>query len=540
MTSSQNTVTSPSLGLFGATMIGIGAMIGAGIFVLTGLAAETAGPAALLVFLLNGGVTTFTALSYAELASAIPESGGGFAYVKEGFPDGVAFIVGWMFWSAYMIAGALYALGFGSNFLELLHLLGLELPASIAVSGLTAPVGPVLLALVVVLTFGTLNALSTSASGSAETIVTLAKILVLLLFVAFGAASASTSEFAPLFSEGQWSMLPAMGATFVAFQGYDLITTVTEEVQNPRKNVPRAILLSLVATLIVYLLVVFVAIGTLGADRLGAAGETAIAQASESFMPALPLVGSGARLIAIGAVLSTVSALNAVIIASSRVAFSMGREGLLPRWFGQRSAALNTPFAAVVVSGLIMITATAVAPLQQAGNLASLFFLLSFIVVNASAVQIRRRKPNLARPFEMPLYPLTPALGIGLNLLLGLYIDPQVWIIGGAWLAVGAIIYVAYIGLLRDLSLREVLTPFRTDPHTVDVDRIRRDIASEIAEQQVEIDKHRELQSALNEALDIATASEFDASTDVGIDTAEEKELMERLADETESTEDDV
>jgi amino acid transporter len=424
-----------SLGLLDATMIGIGAMIGAGIFVLTGLAAETAGPAALLVFGLNGGVTLFTALSYAELASAIPRNGGGYAYVRETFSGAVSFVMGWTRWFTYMAAGALYALGFSSNFVEFVHI---YVPS--------APDLPVVYALGIIVVFVALNALSTEAAGGAETIVTVLKIAILAVFVAFGLLAVNTSQFSPLFpaESGAMAVLPAMGLTFIAFQGYDLIATVTEEVENPRRNIPRAIFLSLGVTVVVYLLVVFVAIGTMGAEALGAAGETAVAQAAEGFMPTFPVIGTGAALITFGAVFSTVSALNAVVIGSSRVAFAMGREGQLPLRLGQLHPRFGTPFLAILASSVLMLLSVVLVPIRVVGNLASLFSLLGFIVVNVAVMRLRRQKPNLSRPFSIPFYPLPPILGIVLNLLLGLFISPRTWAIAVGWLVFGGVVYAGW------------------------------------------------------------------------------------------------
>ncbi|MEF8782537.1 MAG: amino acid permease [Haloarculaceae archaeon] len=424
-----------SLGLLDATMIGIGAMIGAGIFVLTGLAAETAGPAALIVFGLNGGVTLFTALSYAELASAIPRNGGGYAYVRETFSGLVSFVMGWTRWFTYMAAGALYALGFSSNFVEFVHI---YVPA--------APDLPIVYALAVIVIFVALNALSTEAAGGAETVVTVLKIAILAVFVGFGIFAADVGEFSPVFpvDSGALAVLPAMGLTFIAFQGYDLIATVTEEVENPRQNIPRAILLSLVVTVVVYLLVVFVAIGTMGADQLGAAGETAVAQAAEGFMPTFPLIGTGAALITFGAVFSTISALNAVIIGSSRVAFAMGRERQLPLRLGQLHPRFGTPALAIVASSVLMLLSVVLVPIRVVGNLASLFSLLGFIVVNVAVIRLRHQKPDLSRPFSIPFYPAPPVLGILFNLLLGVFISPRTWAIAVGWLAFGVVVYVGW------------------------------------------------------------------------------------------------
>ncbi|WP_263840748.1 APC family permease [Salinibacter sp.] len=428
------------LGLLDATMVGMGAMIGAGIFVLTGLAAEIAGPAAILVFALNGVVTVLTGISYAELASAIPKSGGGYVFVREVFSGPTSFLMGWMLSFAYMIAGALYALGFSSNFVEFVHLYWAGLP--------TGPVWHILYALTVVGLFALLNAVSTEASGGAETVVTIIKIIILLVFAGFGAFAVEGSNFEPFFARDDSSVaiLKAMGLTFIAFEGYDLIATVTEEVENPRENIPKAIFISLVATVAIYLIVVWVAIGTLGAEKLGRAGETGIAEAATSFMPTIPLLGEGAALIVFGAVFSTVSALNAVVIASSRVVFAMGREDQLPNPLGQISARFGTPLAAVVVSAAVMLGSVVFLPIEQVGRVSSLFFLVSFVVVNWSVIRLRNRRPNMRRPFEMPFYPAIPILAILLNLVLAYFLlrdDPYTLVLGLGWIAIGGLVYAA-------------------------------------------------------------------------------------------------
>ncbi|MEF8825661.1 MAG: APC family permease, partial [Halapricum sp.] len=275
-----------------------------------------------------------------------------------------------------------------------------------------------------------------------------------LVFVAFGLTSPmfSGAEFQPLFSEGTGAaaVLPAMGLTFIAFEGYDLITTVTEEVENPRENIPKAIFISLVATVIVYLTVVTVAVGTLGAEGLADAGEAGIATAATSFMPTgLPVIQNGGALIVFGAVFSTLTALNAVVIASSRVAFSMGREGQLLPSFGQLHHRYGTPFVAILASAVVMLASVAL-PTQSAGNMSSLFFLLSFIIVNVAVIRLRRERPNMNRPYEMPFYPAPPVIGVVLNLILtGVLVeylfrtDPLALVLSVGWIILGGIGYVA-------------------------------------------------------------------------------------------------
>ena len=269
----------------------------------------------------------------------------------------------------------------------------------------------------------------------------------------------SSAEFQPLFSEGRgpFALLPAMGLTFIAFEGYDLITTVTEEVKNPRENIPKAIFLSLAVTVVVYLAVVGVAIGTLGASGLASADEAGIAQAATEFMPTgIPVIQNGGAVIVFGAVFSTLTALNAVVIASSRVAFSMGREAQLLLSFGQLHHRYGAPFVAILASGVVML-ASVVLPTQSAGNMSSLFFLLSFIIVNASVIKLRRERPDMNRPYELPYYPIPPILGILLNLLLtGVLIryllrtDTLALLLSLGWIALGGVAYAIHVKLRTD------------------------------------------------------------------------------------------
>ncbi|MFT4910891.1 MAG: APA family basic amino acid/polyamine antiporter, partial [Natronomonas sp.] len=347
---------------------------------------------------------------------------------------------------------------------ELLHVYGVVAPPDqvgaviIPLIGVGVP-AKFILAFVAVAGLVALNAASTAASGGAETIFTIIKVSILVVFVAFGFLSAggggetsfTFQNFDPLFPEGSgaFSILPAMGLTFIAFEGYDLITTVTEEVENPRENIPKAIFVSLAATVVVYLLVVTVAIGTLGAEELAAAGEAGIAAAATSFMPTgVPIIQNGGALIVFGAVFSTITALNAVVIASSRVAFSMGREGQLVQSIGQIHYRFGTPFVAVLLSAVVMLGSVFL-PTQSAGNMSSLFFLLSFIIVNVAVIRLRRERPDMNRPYEIPYYPVPPILAIALNAILAIVLigfliqtDLLALLLSAGWLGAGAVMYI--------------------------------------------------------------------------------------------------
>lgn len=434
------------LGTFDATMIGVGAMIGAGIFVLTGIASGQAGPAAVIAFALNGVVTLFTALSYAELSSAIPEAGGGYSFVKKVMPNAVAFAAGWMLWFAYIVACSLYARAFGSFFLEFFDQ---QLPA--VTHALVGLIGHDLTVSVLTICIGVLfiavNIIGTQASGQAENIITLAKLVVLGVFIFFGykqviaQPQTALNNFNPLFPNGFSGVLSAMALTFIAFEGYDLIATVSEEVKDPRRTIPKAILYSLGITMFVYLSVVFVSLAAVPVTEglqswqlLGKYGETGIIKAAEGFMPAF-----GVFLILAGGLFATLSALNATILASSRVAFSMGRDWMLPNSLSQIHPVRKTPVVAITITGALFLISAVFLPIETLGNASSLLFLLTFSMVNIALIMYRRRSVELP-PFHVPFFPLTPLLGVGSCLGLSiyqLYNEPIAWAIATVWIVIG-------------------------------------------------------------------------------------------------------
>jgi amino acid transporter/nucleotide-binding universal stress UspA family protein len=454
------------LGLFDATMIGIGAMIGAGIFVLTGIAAGVAGPAALLAFILNGFVTLLTALSYAELASSYPESGGGYSYIRKAFPGPVGFVSGWMLWFCYVIACSLYALGFGSYFWEFIHNYFPSLSeAAFEVVGDGMALMVVTIAISVAVIF--INMRGTALTGKLENFLTVAKMVILAIFIFYGLKqifnfpTQAVSSFRPFMPQGFSGVVLAMGLTFIAFEGYDLIATVAEEIKAPKKTIPRATLISLSLTIVFYLLIVVVCIGAIVPETgsswefLGRYQETAIVKAAESFMPSF-----GVALIIFGGLLSTLSALNATILASSRVAFSMGRDKMLPVSLASIHKTRRTPHIAVAVTGAIMLVMAILFPIHIIGSAASVMFLLTFALVNLSLIALRRKFPEVKAGFRVPLYPLTPIVAIVLNLALAFYqynFDAWSWYIAIAWLLIGLFIYFAYFEKVAAPEMPQVL-----------------------------------------------------------------------------------
>lgn len=439
------------LGVFEATMIGVGAMIGAGIFVLTGIAVGEAGPAAVIAFALNGVITLFTALSYAELASAIPEAGGGYSYIKKVMPNSVAFMSGWMLWFAYIVACALYAKGFGSYFVEFFRRYFPRFSGSVA--GLLGDNGTVaLITAGVGVLFMAVNIIGTHATGKTEDVITLTKIVILGVFIYFGvrqvidAPAIARGNFAPLFPRGFQGILAAMGLTFIAFEGYDLIATVSEEVKDPKRTIPRAIFYSLGITLTIYLLVVFSCIGAVPSAEglptwqlLGQYKEIGIIRAAQSFMPKF-----GVILVLGGGLFATLSALNATVLASSRVAFSMGRDWMLPHSLSQVHSARRTPVLAISVSGVLFLLVALFLPLDMIGVSSSLLFLMTFALVNLALLIYRRRSTQPQDSFRVPFYPAPPILGFLTSAGLAVYQlvnNPIALLLAAGWVLVGLAIF---------------------------------------------------------------------------------------------------
>lgn len=442
------TELSRDLGLFTITMVGVGAMIGAGIFVLTGIAAGAAGPALIIAFAANGLVTFLTALAYAELGSAIPEAGGGYLWVKEGLPGPNAFLAGWMSWFAHAVAGSLYALGFGAYFGFVLEEFGWTL-FGIPGGALEKP-----MAVGIALAFVGINFKGVSETGLAGNIVTVAKVLVIGLFIASGlwamfGEPRSWTRFTPLAPEGLGGVLTAMGLTYIAFEGYEIIVQAGEEVKNPKRNIPRAVFWSLAIVIPIYILVAITALGAVDTGTaqptwqwLGAHGELGLAEAARQFMPL------GTTLLLIGGLLSTMSALNATTFSSTRVSFAMGRDRNLPDFFAKVHDRTRTPYLALLASGGLIVFMALAIPIEDVAAAADVMFLLLFLQVNVAIITIRRKYGDkLDYGFLIPFFPVLPIVAIAMMVVIAAFMfhfSPLAWYFVIGWIASGFLIYYVY------------------------------------------------------------------------------------------------
>jgi amino acid transporter len=437
---------SRDLSLFSVTMIGVGAMIGAGIFVLTGIAAGVAGPAIILAFLLNGIVALFTASAYAELGGSIPEAGGGYLWVKTSLPQPTGFLSGWMSWMAHSVACSLYAVGFGAYFGEVLMEFNLS-------SFLEPEILKKALAVFVVVLFSYINYRGAKETGKAGNVITVLKVVIILLFVFLGSRIIfldkphSFENFVPFFSKGFLGILTAMGLTYIAFQGYEIIAQSGEEIKDPQRNIPRAIFYSLLIVVPIYIFVAFVALGVVNPEGVSAWDYLAMKKETAMVEAARSISVWGSAILLIGGLLSTLSALNATIYSSSRVSFAMGRDYNLPEFFSKIHGNFKTPSGSITVSSVLIIVILLILPIEDIASSADVMFLFLFIFVNIALIHIRRKNPKRLKGYKSPLFPLIPVLGIltqGVLVVVMFVYSPKAFFTSLFWVGVGLAIYYGY------------------------------------------------------------------------------------------------
>jgi len=457
-TNSGEVTLSRELNLFTVTMIGVGGMIGAGIFVLTGIAAGEAGPAVILVFLLNGLITSLTAMSYAELGSVLPGAGGGFTYIKEALGGTPGFLAGWMSWFAQAVAGSLYGLAFGRFGAELIDL------ADLPTFGLSTDQLSMGLMTIIILAFIFINYRGASETAAAGNILTVTKIAILGALVVFGLLAIAGKDLSQaeistdFFANGAIGVLSAMGLTFIAFEGYEIIAQAGEEVINPKRNIPIAIFASIGIAVLIYVLVAFVAVGATIAPAgmtvsayLGEQGELAIIEVADQVFP----WGIGALVLLLSGLASTTSALNATTYAASRVSFAMGRANNLPSFFAKVHPQRHTPYWAVVFTGVLMIAMAWTLPIADIAAAASIMFLLLFLQVNLALLYLRRSRPELDRGFKVPFVPFLPLLAIALSALLAISLfrfSAVAWYFVIGWTVIGALAYFSYFSRIEEME----------------------------------------------------------------------------------------
>jgi amino acid transporter/Trk K+ transport system NAD-binding subunit len=419
-----------NVGLFMAVMIGIGAMMGPGIFALPSEVAQSAGPLGILAYLFMGGLTLFTALSYSELGAAIPIAGGGYSFVSRTLPNPVAFLTGWFFWIGNTLACSLYAVIFA---LTIKNYFFPELSVALVVLATAA-------------VFTASNYRGQAEALKAITVMNIVELVVLVGVGVLGAFHVEPANLEPFAPMGLDPLLPTMGLIYISYVGFDLITVAAEEIIEPAKNIPRAILITLGTGLAIYVLLLWV--------MMGVVNYTELAQTSTPFIfVADHLFGAWGRWAGVLAtIMASLSAFSVTLGASARVLFALGRDGYVPDVLARLHPKHNTPHIALFVcAGLVVVLgASGVVRLLAAAS--SFGYLIAIGVVNYAVIALHQKMPALRRPFKIVLYPFVPILGIVACWFFVPLLEPQSLLLGGVLTAVGAVLYLIQPENRADLS----------------------------------------------------------------------------------------
>jgi len=437
-THEKETELQRAVGALDLTALGLGAIIGTGIFVIIGEAIGDAGPSIVLSFALAGITCLFSALSYGELASTIPVSGSAYTYGYATLGELLAWIIGWDLILEYGVSVAAVAVGWGGYLQSLLDsLFGISLPDSVA-----APPGEGgnfnLPAMFLVLAVAALLIYGVRESARTNTIMVFIKVAILVFFVLVGFASISGDNFSPWAPNGVDGTVDAAALIFFAYIGFDAVSTSGEEADNPQRDLPIAIIGSLLIATILYILVAIVAVGLAPQDRL--AGSEAPLSDAVKIGAGLDWAGD---LLSFGALVAITSVTLTILYGQTRIFFAMSRDGLLPDVFARLSAR-RTPWVTTLVFGILTATIAALLPLTEIAKLVNIGTLFAFFIVNIGVIVLRRTQPDLERGFRVPLVPFFPLIGAALCVYLMTQLDAETWLRFGVWLLIGVLIYFTY------------------------------------------------------------------------------------------------
>jgi APA family basic amino acid/polyamine antiporter len=427
-----------AVGVLDLTALGIGAIIGTGIFVIIGEAIALSGPSIVISFALAGVTCLFSALSYGELASTIPVSGSAYTYGYATLGELVGWIIGWDLILEYGVSVAAVAVGWGGYLQSLLDsLFGISLPDSIA-----SPPGDGgsfnLPAVILIAGVTALLVYGVRESARTNTAMVLLKIVILIFFIVVGVFSINGDNFSPWAPHGFNGTADAAALIFFAYIGFDAVSTSGEEAENPQRDLPIAIIGSLLIATLLYILVSIVAVGLAPASKL--AGSDAPLSDAIKIGAGLDWAGD---LLSFGALVAITSVTLTILYGQTRIFFAMSRDGLLPRIFARLSAR-RTPAFTTMMFGVLTAVLAAFLPLTEIAKLVNIGTLFAFLIVNVGVIVLRRTEPDLERGFRVPFVPWFPLIGSALCIYLMTKLELVTWIRFFAWLLIGLVIYFVY------------------------------------------------------------------------------------------------
>jgi APA family basic amino acid/polyamine antiporter len=428
-----------SLGLWQLTAIGVGGIIGAGIFTLAGTVANgTAGPAVLVSFLIAGVASAAAALSYAEFAGLIPKAGSAYTYGYAVLGELVGWFIGWDLLLEYTAIVAVVAIGISGYFSFLVGETGADLPAWMLGAPGTGDGHRVdLFAALLCLLIAWLLNLGIRNAARFETAVVVLKVLVVLMVIAVGVFHIDAANYNPFFPYGVGGAFTGAATVFFAVFGYDAMSTAAEESKDAQRHMPKAILYSLAISMVLYVAACLVLTGMQNYKDI---------DKESGFSTAFKSVGLGglADVIAVGAIIGILTVMFTFMLGVTRVWFSMSRDGLLPAWFAKTHPTRHVPTRVTWIVGVASAAIAGFLPIGEAAELTNIGILLAFVVVCTAVIVLRYRQPELPRTFRTPWMPFVPALGVVFSIWLITFLQWQTWVRFAVWFALGLVVYFGY------------------------------------------------------------------------------------------------
>jgi len=434
---SEKTSLRRALSALDLVLLGIGAIIGTGIFVLTGVAAaQHSGPALILSFILSGLAAAFAALSYAEFASSVPISGSVYTYTYATMGEFLAWIIGWDLILEYTLAVSAVAVGWSGYFQSLLSGLGLTLPHALVKTPFEG--GLINLpAAAIVLFIAWLLSRGVKESTRVNNLIVFLKVAIVLLFILVGAFYVKPENWSPFMPFGWAGVFSGAAVVFFAYCGFDAVSSAAEEVRNPKRDLPIGIIGSLAICTLLYIVVAAVLTGMVPYTELNHSAPVAFA---------LEMVGQNwlAGIISVSAVITITTVILVMTYGQTRIFYAMSRDGLLPTVFARVHERYKTPYLGTWVTGMVAATLAGFIPLGRLAELVNMGTLTAFVLIQIGVLVMRYKQPNLPRGFRVPGVPITPILGSLVALFLMFNLPPVTWTAFFIWLGVGLAVYFLY------------------------------------------------------------------------------------------------